>query len=223
MLRSSLMSHPQARPPVRARHLPRQKPEHAFTLVELLAVIAIIGILCAITFGIVKGVNERAAIGQAKSELSVLAQSLEAYKRQYGDYPWTGGAGNVANATAASDTDSPGILFNAVTGTRGPTGTALTNGKIFVDAARLTLQDSTTTPMSTKNAFLDPWGRRYLYYYKTADTYGSPTKWTKNPSYILLSVGPSVKSDGSAGITVSADGSYTVDATYGPDNIYANQ
>jgi prepilin-type N-terminal cleavage/methylation domain-containing protein len=222
--------HTLARHPAREARLNRQAGNRAFTLIELLTVIAIIAILAAITFGVVRGVNERAAIGQAKAELASLAQALESYKMQYGDYPRSDGA-NVANATTASTTDGPGVLFNALIGKLGPynvgTSSAATiNGRSVVDLSRFSLQSATALPATPStatlvaNAFIDPWGRRYLYYYKT----GTPAQWTKNPGYILLSVGPSVASTGVAGITVSVDGTYIVaDPANEADNIYANK
>jgi prepilin-type N-terminal cleavage/methylation domain-containing protein len=221
--------HPLARNPAREARLNRQTGSRAFTLIELLTVIAIIAILASITFGVMQGVNERAAINRAKAELASLALSLESYKKQYGDYPRSGAAANVATTETAAATDAPGILFNALTGKLGPYN-AVTNsaasidGKSFVEISKFSIQDTValptvgnTTPMA--NAFLDPWGRRYLYYYKT----GTPAQWIK-PSYILLSVGPSVATSGAPEINVNIDGTYTVETTAdAADNIYANK
>jgi len=197
-----------------------------FTLVELLTVIAIIGILSAITFGVVKGVNDRAAVGQAKAELGTIAQALEAYKRQYGDYPqagrYTGSVTGVVPSTSVATDGQPYRLFNALMGKLGPKApmTAI-NGKIFLDSAQLSLA-TTTLPTSTggpvANAFIDPWGRQYIYYYR--DDTGN--KWS---SYVLLSAGP----DGKIGISVDDEtGKVTIPAagaaaTAASDNIYHNR
>lgn len=195
-----------ARPPVREARLQFQAPARAFTLIELLTVISIIAILSAISVNVIKGVKERSSVGLAKTELAALSQALEMYKLQYGDYPQTGNASNSSlSAAVASATDAQGILFNALTGKRGPLSTNFPmNGKAYVDLARFKLQDPATMPATGKtqaaNAFVDPWGNHYLYYYKT----GSPAVWNKTPSYIMLSVGP----DETTGITsVSGDGS----------------
>jgi prepilin-type N-terminal cleavage/methylation domain-containing protein len=218
-----------AQTPLRADRLFVQASARAFTLIELLTVISIIAILSAISLNVVKGVKERASVGQAKAELAALSQALEMYKLQYGDYPQTGTVNNSAATKdasgvpiAASATDGPGILFNALTGKRGPLpGETPVDGKAYVDLARLTLQSPTTMPAAgantVANAFVDPWGNRYLYYYKTVTS----TQWTKTPSYILLSVGPgevtgvsSVAPDGSITKTTSGDEL---------DDIYANE
>lgn len=210
-----------------------------FTLIELLAVIAIIGILAGITFGIVKGVNERAAIGQTKAELAALSVALESYKRQYGDYPRTG------NITLAKASDTPNLgkinltysqaqFYLALTGRKGPKMDTIT-GRNFVDLNKFTLEENTyqedesnpDSPKLTANAFLDPWGRRYIYIYKEANDSGT---W-RNPTYILLSAGPdgyvkgSIGNDGALTKTFLEDNE-TSGANNGKgnsDNIYANE
>ncbi len=190
-----------------------------FTLVELLTVIAIIGILSAITFGVVKGVNERAAIGQAKAELAALSQALEAYKRQYGDYPRT---------------QSAARLLQSLIGLRGPLGADLsssTSKKSFIDIAQFSLNDSNGNPFSVDTLYLiDPWGRSYLYFYNTNTNPANPSTWVA-PSYTLYSVGPDGKSFGnSANNTTSVVDTATglpkanLDTDPGAaDNIYANR
>ncbi len=212
------MSHTLARPLVRDLHLLRQESKRAFTLIELLAVIAIIALLSAITFGVIKGVQERAAIGQAKAELSVLAQALEEYKRQYGDYPQTGGKNPAAAtlSTVIAATDAQACFFSALMGV-GPKLDAFA-GKNFVDLSKFTLEAAiTVVPTSTTwpvaNCFLDPWGRRYMYYYKTV---GSAT-WT-NASYVLFSTGPDgLKTD------PLPSGDPQLSSANNLDNIYANR
>lgn len=198
---------------------PRRGAVRAFTLIELLAVIAIIGVLAGITFGVVKGVNERAAISLARTELSVLSQKLTDYKGQYGDFPRTGRSAGTPTATATA-ASVEGLLFNALMGKVGPKLDAI-QGKQFLEASKFTLQTTNLpTPGNTTsvaNALLDPWGRLYLYYYKTSAANGGG--WN-NSTYYLVSAGP----DGLLGITVGADGSLTVsNATQEADNIYANR
>lgn len=190
-----------------------------FTLIELLTVIAIIGILAAITFGVSKGVTQRASVSQARTELASLAQALEAYKKQYGDYPQTGASVGSPTATA-SDTTVEGKLFNALMGKYGPKMDKI-QGKQFVEAAKYTLQGTALpTPgnaTTVNNAFVDPWGNLYLYYYRT--NAAGVSAW-KQPNYLLLSVGP----NGSLGIAVNPDGTFTEqNVTQAADNLYANR
>ena len=210
-----------ARPPVREARLQSQAPARAFTLIELLTVISIIAILSAISLNVVKGVKERSSVGLAKAEMAALSQALEMYKLQYGDYPQTGmSADTVAiPATTPSSSNVQYRFFNALAGKYGPTLASITSGKCFVDLARFSLFSKEAVDMPTPtgstpvaNAFLDPWGQTYVYYYKTA---GSST-WT-SPTYVLFSVGP----DGINTDPTTA-GVVTYDDANNLDNIYAN-
>jgi prepilin-type N-terminal cleavage/methylation domain-containing protein len=194
----------------------------AFTLIELLTVMAIIGILAGITFGVVRGVQERAAISQCRTELASLAQALEAYKKQYGDYPQTGASAITAPTTAAAATATSveGYLFNALMGKRGPKLDPI-QGKQFIEASKFNLQTANLpTPGNTtsvENGIIDPWGRLYLYFYRT-NAAGVPA-W-KQSSYVLLSAGP----NGVLGINVTNAGLVTeTDNAQAADNLYANR
>ena len=166
---------------------PRSAATQAFTLLELLTVIAIVGLLAAITFAATGGASERARRARCRSELAVLAQSLEAYRARFGDYPQTGPAAGGASSPATAD-DGPGILFNALAGRRGP-GAALVplEARSLISLAVFTLQTAdlpiTGRTAQSANALLDPWGRRYLYFYKTGPS------WIPSAP-LLLSAGP---------------------------------
>ena len=147
-----------------------------FTLIELLTVIAIIGILAAITLGVATGVKTRASIGQAKTELSTIAQALESYKRQYGDYPHT---------------QNPNQFLQALTGTLNPKRVAMQpKGRSFLELAKFTLvnsanaDDTALDPISSTVTLKDPWGTDYYYVYKPNDE----ATWIH--SYVLYSKGP---------------------------------
>lgn len=209
---------------------------HAFTLLELLAVMAILVILSGFAFGLVRGANQRAKLARVRAELSHLAQALEEYKRYYGDYPQTGpSAGQSHRVTGTSgpgQTTAQARLFNALVGVYGPANfTARLNGPILVQVSKLvtevavsptTFAVPTGTPPTktpTGNAFLDPWGNRYMYFYRVAGS--RPTTWTP-PSYVLFSCGP----DGASTAMPSAAGIYSGQLqTTGDnaDNIYADK
>ncbi|HLP02175.1 MAG TPA: hypothetical protein VK163_09120 [Opitutaceae bacterium] len=155
-------------------------------MLELLGVIALVGILAGLAFSVADGVRERSRRAQAKAELAVLAQALEAFRAAYGDYPVTGVAENDPSGAATVD-DGPGILFNALAGRRGPQGVLGREGRGFISPGAHTAQRDAwplagdTAPVA--NALLDPWGRRYLYCHRTG------VGWARRAP-LLLSVGP---------------------------------
>jgi len=59
----------------------------AFTIVELLVVIAVISVLAGFTLMALGGSNEQAARKRAKVEVSGMGNALEAYRSKFGSYP----------------------------------------------------------------------------------------------------------------------------------------
>jgi hypothetical protein len=108
-------------------------------------------------------------------------------------------------------------LFNALAGKLGPTLTPL-NGRSFVEPGRFTLaSDGLPAPAdfaSVPNCFIDPWGHRYLYYYRDAAATG---QWSA-PGYVLYSAGPDGLHDAPA-----ADGACDMTTACNSDNIYAGR
>lgn len=59
----------------------------AFTLLELLVVIAVMSLLAAMIFPAVKGVDKRKKISRARGEMAQVIASIESYKAKLGYYP----------------------------------------------------------------------------------------------------------------------------------------
>lgn len=198
-----------------------------FTLLELLAVIAIIAVLTGIVIGVGRRASESGKIARAKAELAVLSAALESYKRQYGDYPQAGTTNRALTSSPAQLNDANVRLFHALTGSLGPTLRPV-EGRSWIELAKFTLEEGqfsqqVASATLAPNALLDPWGNRYVYYYR--DT-GSGTAWTAQ-SYVLYSVGP----DGAAASATEANchlapagtGIVNFDDARNADNIYANR
>lgn len=115
----------------------------AFTLLELLSVLAIIALLAGIGISAGRRAVESGKIARAKAELAVLGAALESYRRNYGDFPRT---------------DDEAQLLRALLGRRGPAANTVIDGRALIEPARFTIAG---------DVLLDPWGQAYVYTYKT--------------------------------------------------------
>lgn len=132
----------------------------AFTLLELLAVIALVAILSGIAIGVGRRASDRGRIARAQAELAAIGAALGAYQRTYGDYPRT---------------NDPAQLLQALLGRRGPASEAAVNGRALLETARFAVAG---------DVLVDPWGRPYVYVYKMP-----AAGWT-NSGFVLYSAGP---------------------------------
>lgn len=188
---------------------PRTSPSccpaaRAFTLIELLAVLAIVAILTSIVLGAGRRAADAGKIARTKAELAALSAALESYKLQHGDYPRT------ADNTA---------LVQSLLGKVGPAGAPLSSvGRVQIEVAKFNFAlaatlDAPVDPFTHAAAVLvDPWRQSYRYAYK------STAPWT-NPSFVLYSIGP----DGADGPTLLVGGYPDTTAAASADNLYANR
>jgi prepilin-type N-terminal cleavage/methylation domain-containing protein len=144
-------------------HLTPRRPVAAFTLIELLAVITIIGILAGLTLGAAGAVRRHGATSSAKAEVAALQAACDLYFADNNAYP--------------IGTDDP-------TRTNTPAGaTALFTN--LLGSANLRVAPSSKRyfepkPMmvftnSSPNYFIDPWG--YAYGYNSNGT-NAPLIWS---------------------------------------------
>src|SRR3954447_16578633 len=81
---------------------PRVAPQRAFTLVEMLVVMAVIIVLAGLILGTSSYVQKKGARSRAEAEIAAMSAALESYKADNGIYP----RGNAAlSVTTPFDTD----------------------------------------------------------------------------------------------------------------------
>ncbi len=118
----------------------------AFTLIELLIVIAILGILMSLLFPAVNSAIDSARKAQAKNDVTQIATAIVAYETEYGRLP--------VATESASDVNSD--LVNILTGATGNTNNPRKIAFLEVQAAK-----KGKSGTNSSGDFLDPWGGRY--------------------------------------------------------------
>lgn len=187
-----------------------RRSESAFTLIELLTVIAIILILVGISFGTFSYANTKAARSRAEAEIKALAVACENYKIDQGEYPRrpATGAGESDSLDAAGGNGRSGpnpsgtgpyessslLLYRLLSG-KDADGATIPNGRSYFEFKPKQLNTIRDMSGQTTVRFItDPWGNSYGY--STARFYDStianPTPTTmrgNNPTVDLWSTG----------------------------------
>jgi len=118
----------------------------AFTLIELLIVIAIIGILMSLLFPAVNSAIDAARKAQAKNDVTQIATAVIAYETEYGKLP----------DTNSSAQDVSGDWLQALGGSN--SGSGLNPRQIvFIEMQSAKRGKSGLS----NNTFVDPWGGSY--------------------------------------------------------------
>jgi prepilin-type N-terminal cleavage/methylation domain-containing protein len=131
----------------------------AFTLIELLAVITVIGILAGLTLGAAGAVRRHGATSTAKAEVAALQAACDRYFADNNTYPI--GTASPTNVTAPAGAT---ILFTNLLGSATLTN-APTSKRYF----------EPKPAMVSSNYFIDPWGYAYGY---NSDGTNAPLIWS---------------------------------------------
>ena len=139
---------------------------YAFTLIELLAVITVIGILAGLTLGAAGAVRRHGATSTAKAEVAALQAACDRYYADYNLYPSNTSAApsavNPTNYTAAGQ-----VLFTNLLGSANLTA-APTSKRYFEPKPAMVNTNG-------NNYFIDPWGYAYGY---NSDGTNAPLIWS---------------------------------------------
>lgn len=85
--------------------------EKAFTLIELLTVIAIIVILMSLILSVAGFVQDKASRDRARAEIAALSASMESYKADNGIYPMDAASSDTVDPTAGGMPAAASSLF----------------------------------------------------------------------------------------------------------------
>ncbi len=173
----------------------RNKRRGAFTLIEILIVIGILSMLLALTspiIGMVGGAQNRA---RAKSDISLIATALEAFKGRFSIYPLCNAAEDEITAAKNLYKCLDGKLYPKAEGGVISFVDAPKGMKPFLDRSKMNVcsqADRYNRDLdfdSLTDVFLaDPWLEPYLYFYDTNNIVGERGSW-RNPGFILMSKG----------------------------------
>lgn len=125
-----------------------------FTLVELLAVVAIIGLLLAMVAGGITAVRESARRQQARAEAMAIIHAIKAYRVEYGRFP-AQNQGDVDMTYRSEDARPQGPIFLALWGTNAPESNP--RQIVFLESRT---PGPFTCPVS--GCWLDPWRQHYI-------------------------------------------------------------
>jgi len=181
----------------------RKSPASAFTLLEMLTVLAIIVILAGLVLSVGGYVQRKGALARASGEIAMLSSACDSYKADNGSYPYPQ---RDSSTRTLSDAISPKSNFSPIDPTYAPaslflykqlTGDLTTNGqagtppdgipddgvprylKEFDPRILNATKDPTTKAITQVNYFQDPFG--FPYAYSTSAAYDE-WKW----QYMLL-------------------------------------
>jgi len=174
----------------------------SFTLVELLAVVAIIAMLLAIVLGGALYTKQKSNITRARAEVAALGMAMESFKNDYGRYP-TSGLVRALGAFSGAGTLSPVITNGSLLYLQLVSPKSYYN---FKPSQLLVYTNSATiiygTGTQTFNAFtciIDPWGHPYNYY----RTYPVQADQVNQMTFDLWSCGPNGANENGGGDDIS--------------------
>lgn len=139
------------------------REQSAFTLIELLAVITIIGILAGLTLGAAGAVRRHGATSTAKAEVAALQAACDRYFADNSAYPI-----GTASPTTVTAPAGGTVLFTNLLGSA--TLTAVPTSKRYFEP-----KPAMVFTNSSPNYFIDPWGYAYGY---NSDGTNAPLIWS---------------------------------------------
>jgi prepilin-type N-terminal cleavage/methylation domain-containing protein len=158
-------------PTLSSFHQNKNRFHNSFTLIELLAVITIIGILAGLTLGAAGAVRRHGATSTAKAEVAALQAACDRYFADNNSYPTTNSMPDPSKSfNPTVYTNAGQILFTNLVGSD-KLSLAPTSKRYFEPKPSMVY---TNANVST-NYFIDPWGYAYGY---NSDGTNPPLIWS---------------------------------------------
>lgn len=139
---------------------PRALARRAFTLIEILVVIAIIAILAGLILGTSGYVQEKAGNSRAEAEIKALSNAIEAYKLDNGVYP------QQPNGTLASSTK---VLLEALSPTNAGAKVYFEFPARMLEGFRSSQAGGYEDALKNADYLQDPFGNPYHYQFPGED------------------------------------------------------
>jgi prepilin-type N-terminal cleavage/methylation domain-containing protein len=143
------------------------REQSAFTLIELLAVITIIGILAGLTLGAAGAVRRHGATSTAKAEVAALQAACDRYFADNNLYPSNISVNPASSVNPTNYTAAGQVLFTNLLGSA--TLTAAPTSKRYFEPKPAMVNTT------GNNYFIDPWGYAYGY---NSDGTNAPLIWS---------------------------------------------
>jgi general secretion pathway protein G len=175
----------------------------AFTLLELLIVMAIIIVLAGLIIGTSGYVQKKGARSRAEAEIAAMSAALESYKADNGVYPHDSqGNATSVNPTSAAENErrtSSQFLYGELSGDRDFNGTTDPQQRSYFSFKPQMLgpRSSTGTP-TTVQYIRDPFGNSYGY--STLKATNPSASGGYNPTFDLWSTGGTEDSAAAANV-----------------------
>jgi prepilin-type N-terminal cleavage/methylation domain-containing protein len=223
----ALMPHPVRRSnpfkTMKTKTVPPRGRRAAFTLVELLTVIAIIGILAAMLMPALIKAKEAAKKAKAKTEMSAIVTAIEGYDQDYGRFPVSKDEQTYLQASGVGDLTT-GLVFGPTPNsfdnnsntiailmdlTAFPNGVQTCNAghqknpKQFKYLTPNMVSDPTLPGVGPDGVYRDPWGTPYVITMNTS----YDDRGTTNLLYSLQSVSQQSGVSGFYGLNNPVDAS----------------
>jgi general secretion pathway protein G len=145
-----------------------RRPTAAFTLIELLAVITIIGILAGLTLGAAGAVRRHGASSTAKAEVAALQAACDRYFADNNTYPVNTDVSPSSSFVPSGYTAAGQALFTNLVGSA-TLSSAPTTKRYFEPKPAMAYTNG------SPNYFVDPWGYAYGY---NSDGTNAPLIWS---------------------------------------------